>query len=162
MQLELSPKVVARSTRGSRKTARARGIGVRATRRRVALPLPKAHFRVFLGEQEVGVQSVSPLHWLEGEPADPEVRQTVTLRRAVGPDRTLYAWRAASAAGKRAPSDVTIVQLGAAGGEPVNIWRLEKARPVRWSGPDFDARSNDLAFEELEIAYESIAWRGSV
>lgn len=132
---------------------------MRATRRKLTPPLPKAHFRVFLGDKEVGVESVSPLHWLAGGPGDPELRQTVVLRRAAGPDRALYDWRTSAAGG--GPSQVTIVQLVEAGGEPVNIWRLEGARPVRWSGPDFDARSSGLAFEELEIRYESIAWRGS-
>jgi hypothetical protein len=41
----------------------------------------------------------------------------------------------------------------------VTIALLEGARAIRWSGPDFDALADEIAIEELEIAYESIAWR---
>ena len=56
---------------------------------------------------------------------------------------------------------MTIVQLDAADGDPVNIWQLEDAVAIRWTGPDLDARSSGIAFEELELRYESIAWRSS-
>ena len=47
-------------------------------------------------------------------------------------------------------------------GKPVNIWRLRTAVPLRWSGPDLDARSGELAFEEVEVTYDKIEWRTSV
>ena len=40
----------------------------------------------------------------------------------------------------------------------VNAWRLERAWPSRWSGPAFDAMSNDIAYEELEIAFDDLVW----
>ena len=54
---------------------------------------------------------------------------------------------------------VTIIQLDAPAGRPVNIWQLTGARAIRWSGPDFDAMADGIAFEELEISYEKVAWR---
>ena len=150
------------SPRPKPRKATPRGRGLRAARRRVLGPLPKAHFRVFLGPEEVGIESITPLHWADREHADPELRQTVTLRRGVGTDRTLFTWRAAVAGGKRDVREVVIAQLGEPDGKPINIWLLQKAVPVRWSGPDLDALSGELAYEELELRYESIAWRTRV
>lgn len=123
------------------------------------MPLAKAHFRVHLGEVEVGVESITPLHWASPGHADAEMRQTVTLRRAIGADRAFFKWRAAVASGKQDVRDVTITQLSTPAGRAVNEWLLKKATPVRWSGPDFNALSGDIAYEELELRYESIAWR---
>ena len=54
---------------------------------------------------------------------------------------------------------VTIALLEGARGKPAGIWQLTGARAIHWSGPDFDALADEIAMEELEIAYESIAWR---
>jgi phage tail-like protein len=40
----------------------------------------------------------------------------------------------------------------------VNAWRLTRAWPVRWSGPAFDAMSGEIAWEELELAYDDLEW----
>ena len=53
---------------------------------------------------------------------------------------------------------VTIHQLDSAGGRIVNSWRLEGAWPCRWSGPAFNAAGNDIAMEELELAYDDLVW----
>ncbi len=53
---------------------------------------------------------------------------------------------------------VTIQQLDAAGGRIVNSWRLEAAWPCRWSGPAFNAVANEVAIEELELAYDGLVW----
>lgn len=137
-------------------------IGIRVSRARLEHPLFKTHFRVFIGVEEIGIQAISPLHFEDADPLDDEVIQTVTMRRAVMLDRTLYTWRAAIAAGKDDARDVTIVLLDGPGGKPVGIWRLATAVPIRWSGPDLDALSSELAFEELEVTYDRIEWRSSV
>lgn len=141
---------------------RQRGERVSVTRRRVTAPLPARHFRVFLDREEIGMLSVGPLHWLVEGQADPELRQTVTLRRAVSQDRRLYDWYGTVAKGKEDVRELTIVQLDCPSGTAVNIWRLEKATPVRWTGPGFNAVSDDFAAEELEVRYASIAWRSSL
>ncbi len=60
--------------------------------------------------------------------------------------------------GKDDRRPVTIHQLGAAGGPIVNSWRLEDAWPCRWSGPSFNAAGNDVAVEEIELAYADLIW----
>ena len=117
------------------------------------------HFRAFIDAEEVDLVSVSPLHLPDGESTDPDIRQTVTLRRGVGPSRMFYDWNQSRVFNKLDARTVTIVLLDQAGGRPVNIWQLVNARPVRWSGPGLDALENGIAMEELEIAYDNINWR---
>ena len=106
--------------------------------------------------------SVSALHDLiEGE-ADPDVRQSVTLKRAISQDRRFFEWYRDATKNKNHNRAVSIVQLDDADGAAVNIWRLEQARPVRWTGPFCDALANEIAMEELEVRYKSIAWRSSL
>lgn len=38
-------------------------------------------------------------------------------------------------------------------GETVRGWTFEEAFPVKWSGPKLASSSNEVAFEELEIAH---------
>jgi len=135
-------------------------IGLSASRKGRSGPLPRAHFRVFLDRREVGIERISPLHWAGEE--HPEIRQSVVLRRAVSTDRTLYAWWAAVARGKSDTRSVVIAQLLSPDGKPINIWRLEKAVPIRWTGPGLDALSGEIAYEELELQYQSISWRARV
>jgi phage tail-like protein len=80
----------------------------------------------------------------------------------VSQDRRLYDWYRAVARGREDVRELTVVQLDCPSGTVVNIWRLEKATPVRWTGPSFDSLSDDFAVEELEIRYASIAWRSSL
>lgn len=60
--------------------------------------------------------------------------------------------------GKSDRRPVTIHQLDAAGGAVVNSWRLDGAWPCRWSWPSFNASGNDVAIEELELAYDDLVW----
>ncbi len=83
---------------------------------------------------------------------------TVVLRRALSDSRELYDWRRAVIGGKDDRRDVTIRQLAGPGGEVVNSWTLVRAWPCRWSGPAFDALSNDIAWEELELSFDDLIW----
>lgn len=126
---------------------------------KAAFPLPKTSFRVFIGAEEVHVASVSPLHLADTDYTDPDLRQMVVLRRAVSHSRIFYDWNFACRAGKKDTRTVTITLLDSPGGKPAGIWQLTGARAVRWTGPDLNAMAHEIAMEELELIYDSIAWR---
>lgn len=124
--------------------------------------LPVSSFVVQIGDREVGFAEVGRLTSeteLEGPPDRPEHRfAPVVLRRALTRSTELYDWRRSIAAGKDDRRDVTIRQLSAPGGTIVNAWLLVRAWPVRWSGPAFDALSDDIACEELELMFDDLVW----
>lgn len=142
----------------SRVSAKARAPRINADGK-AAFPLPKTSFRVFIGSEEVHVASVSPMHLADTDYTDPDLRQTVTLRRAVSNSRIFYDWNLACRSGKKDIRTVTITLLDSPGGKPAGIWQLTGARAVRWTGPDLNAMAHEIAMEELELIYDSIAWR---
>ncbi len=40
--------------------------------------------------------------------------------------------------------------------EPVMWWNFRNALPVKWAGPDFDAGSDEIAFESVELVHEGL------
>ena len=42
--------------------------------------------------------------------------------------------------------------------QPVATWTLRNAQPRKWTGPEFDALGDGLAFEEIEFTYEKLEW----
>ncbi len=124
--------------------------------------LGTSHFRVLIGPTEVGFCQVGGLTSatdLSVPPAERSHRfETVVLRRALTRSRELYVWRKRIVDGTDDRRQVTIHQLEAAAGSIVNSWRLVRAWPCRWSGPDFDALESGLAYEELELAFDDLIW----
>jgi hypothetical protein len=123
---------------------------------------PVRNFRVFLGSREVGFCHVEGLVSETVAAADCERLEDrwrpVVLRRALGTDRLLFEWRGRAAAGRRYPRDVALDHYDGDGERCVNTFVLQGAWPVRWSGPVFEATSDAIAFEELELAYERVLW----
>jgi len=121
-----------------------------------------SHFRVLIGKRELGFAEVGPLSSGTDLALPSEERahyfETIVLRRALSQSTELFDWRRNIVRGTSDRRDVTIHQLGSAGGEIVNSWRLDAAWPCRWSGPTFNATGNDVAIEELELAYEELVW----
>ncbi len=119
-----------------------------------------SHFRVLIGKRELGFSEVGPLNsgTAPALPEDERRFETIVLRRALSQSTELFDWRRNILRGKADRRDVTIHQLGSAGGEVVNSWRLEGAWPCRWTGPSFNASATDVAIEELELAYDELVW----
>jgi phage tail-like protein len=123
-------------------------------------------FEVLIGDRELGFAEVSRLSSeIAAEPdagtpprASGNRFAPVVLRRAITTSSELFDWRRAVAAGNDDRRDVTIRQLSAPGGKVVNAWRLAGARPIRWSGPGFDALRGDIAFEEIELVFDDLVW----
>ena len=130
---------------------------------RAAEPLLRVNcFEVVIGSRELGFAEVSRLTSetdVSEHPGRPAHRfSPVVLRRGLTTSTELYDWRRTIAAGKDDRRDVTIRQLSAPGGVVVNAWRLVRAWPRRWSGSAFDAMSNGLAYEELELMFDDLVW----
>jgi T4-like virus tail tube protein gp19 len=124
--------------------------------------LPVRNFRVFLGRREVGFCHVEGLV-SEAVPNDDATElldgtRPLVLRRALGTDRVLFEWRERAASGRRYPRDVALDQYDDRGVQCVNTFVFEGAWPVRWSGPVFEATSDGIALEELELSYERLIW----
>ncbi len=121
-----------------------------------------AYFEVLIGDRELGFAQVGPLTSETDRDAPPDRPghrfQAVVLRRALTSSTELYEWRRRIAAGKDDRRDVTIRQLSAPGGVVVNAWRLVRAWPCRWSGPALDALSGAIAWEEIELEFDDLAW----
>lgn len=119
-------------------------------------------FAVLIGDLDLGFAEVGRLTSETDLESPPDARAhrfaTVVLRRALTSSTELYDWRRRIAAGKDDRRDVTIRQLSAPGGKVVHAWRLVRAWPCRWSGPAFDALSNAVAFEELELSFDDLVW----
>jgi phage tail-like protein len=124
--------------------------------------LRTSYFRVLIGEHELGFSEVGRVTSrtdLEREPREQRHHfDTVVLRRAITDSAELYEWRRQIVDGEDARREVTIDQLHAPGGEVVNSWRLVGAWPCRWSGPAFNALESDIAYEELELAFDDVVW----
>lgn len=41
-------------------------------------------------------------------------------------------------------------------GEVTKEWRLKRAFPIKWTGPDFKATDSSVAFETIELAHEGL------
>jgi phage tail-like protein len=117
-------------------------------------------FRVLIDDTELGFATVSRLSSSDAEDEDErrDRYEAVVLRRALTGSRDLYAWRRHVLDGKDDRRTVTIQQLEAPGGAVANAWRLVDARPVRWSGPDFDATESRIAYEEVELVFDDLVW----
>jgi phage tail-like protein len=113
-------------------------------------------FRVLIDDAELGFAAISRL---SSHDADEGRRyETVVLRRALTRERVLFDWRRNILDGKDDRRSVTIEQLDAPGARVANAWRLIGARPVRWSGPDFDAMESRIAYEEIELEFDDLVW----
>ena len=124
--------------------------------------LGTSHFLVLIGERELGFSEVGRLS-SETDVTHPSQERlhrfdTVVLRRALTRSSELYDWRRKVMSGKDDRRPVTIRLLDAAGNGVVNSWRLEGAWPCRWSGPSLNALGNDVAIEEIELAYDDLVW----
>lgn len=80
-------------------------------------------------------------------------RLALTLDPDSALSREFYAWRKAVLDGKVDRKSISVIFHNDAG-EEVARYNFFEAWPVRWEGPDLNARNSGHATEALEIAYE--------
>lgn len=79
----------------------------------------------------------------------------IRLRRGVAWSDDLWKWHDGFVKGKGKRRDGVILLLDEAR-NPVKIWQLSRALPVRWTGPSLSAAQSQVAIEELELAHEGL------
>jgi len=81
----------------------------------------------------------------------------IVLKRGVTDSMDVWAWRKQVEEGKvdEARSNGSIIMYDQTNKE-VGRWNFENGWPVKISGPNLDAGTNEIAIEELEIAHEKL------
>jgi len=80
----------------------------------------------------------------------------LSLKRGFTPNgKDLWEWRKKVIEGKTQRLSGTITLLNEAR-QPALVWKFYEAWPSKWAGPAFNAKNNDVAIEEMELAVEGL------
>ncbi len=79
----------------------------------------------------------------------------ITLKKGLADSMALYEWLDAGVTGEVERKTITITLLDATE-SAVASWRVINAWPVKYTGPDFNATSSEVAVETLEVAHEGM------
>lgn len=134
-------------------------------------PLPKFHFSIDWGGVRVGFSEISGLdveteviEYRDG--ASPEYHKikmpgmhkfsNITLKRGTFKgENDFYNWLNTRALNTVERRDLTITLLNEAH-EPVVVWKVYQAWPVKVQSTDLKADGNEVAIETLELAHEGL------
>ncbi len=79
----------------------------------------------------------------------------ITLKQGVADKDALYKWMATGFEKDVNRQTVTITLLDI-NGEPAASWQVINAWPTKYTAPDFNATSSEIAVETLELAHEGM------
>lgn len=79
----------------------------------------------------------------------------ITLKQGLVDSTVLYDWLTAGVEGDVERKTLTITLLDIAG-SPAASWQIINAWPLKYTAPDFNATSSEIAVESLEIAHEGM------
>ena len=134
-------------------------------------PLPKFHFRVEWGGTRIGFTEVTGLEvstdvieYRDG--ASPEYSKikmpgmqkfgNITMKRGIfKSDNEYYNWWNTHALNTIERRDITISLLNESH-EPVVVWKIKNAWPVKVQSTDLKGDGNEVAIETIEIAHEGL------
>jgi phage tail-like protein len=79
----------------------------------------------------------------------------LTFKRGYTNSKDLWEWRKKVMDGKtqRLPGTITLLDEAR---KPALVWKFYEGWPSKWAGPAFNAKNNDVAIEELDIAIEGL------
>ena len=80
----------------------------------------------------------------------------ITLKRGFTASKELWEWRKKVLDGRTERQSGSIVLQNEAREEALR-WNFREAWPRKWEGPSFNAKTNEVAIETLEIVCEGIA-----
>jgi conserved hypothetical phage tail region protein len=134
-------------------------------------PLPKFHFQVEWGGAQLGFTEVSgldvqvdPIEYRDG--ASPEYVKikmpglqkfsNITLKRGTFKgDNDFYNWWNTVALNTIERRNVTISLLNE-NHEPVVVWKVKNAWPIKVQSTDLKADGNEVAIESIELVHEGL------
>lgn len=135
-------------------------------------PLPKFHFRVEWGGSNIGFSEVSGLNienklieYRDGASPEysklkmPGMREfsNITLKRGVfAGDNEFYNWLNTISLNAVERRDITLTLLNE-NHEPVVVWKIKNAFPVKVQSTDLKADGSEVAIEQLDIAHEGLS-----
>jgi len=134
-------------------------------------PLPKFHFQVEWGGAKIGFSEVSGLdvsveaiEYRDG--ASPEYHKikmpglqsfaNITMKRGVFKgDNDFYNWWNTVALNTVERRDI-IISLLDESHDPVVVWKIKHAWPLKVQSTDLNSTGNEVAIETIEIAHEGL------
>lgn len=79
----------------------------------------------------------------------------LVLKRGMTDSDELWSWFQKAASGNITRKSGRIILLDSEGNEKWD-WGFKEAYPVKWTGPDFKANSNNVAIESLELVHKGL------
>jgi phage tail-like protein len=92
------------------------------------------------------------IHRLPG----PTKSGNIILKRGIAPTQEFLEWYEKILTGNIECHDVIISMYELKVGDPIVKWKVNKAWPCKWSGPNFVAGDNVVAVESLELAHAGL------
>lgn len=80
----------------------------------------------------------------------------LSLKWGITDDTEFWDWRLKAMEGNAERKNGSIVLRNDAGNEVLR-WNFKAAWPTKWTGPSFNATSNEVAIEAIDIAHEGIS-----
>ena len=82
---------------------------------------------------------------------------TLVLKRGMTTTRDLWAWYEFIGTGKYAHRLDVVVTMFDSAGAGLLAWKLARALPIKFKAADMNAKSGDVAIEELHLAHEGLS-----
>lgn len=125
-----------------------------------AVPLCHGAFSECTGLEATMEPKVIPAGGRNYGPAQrvgPVTFATVVLKRGITQARHLWQWFEFVTSESKYAYRLTVkITQQDEGGNPLLVWQLDKALPVKFSGPDFNATASEVGIEELHLAHEGL------
>ena len=85
-------------------------------------------------------------------------QSNLTLKRGIV-SRQLWQWYRDAARGAPQARNLSIAVYAADGTTKTMEFRCDRAFPVKWTGPDLNAKQSEVAVETLELCHRGLDWR---
>lgn len=136
-------------------------------------PIPVFHYKVSWNNQDIGFSDVSgltqetqPIEYRDGlmsgntvplkRPGLKKVNNITLKRGIVEQNNDLFNWFNNNGAPNVERRDITISLLNDEG-NPVMVWNISQAWPIKLEGPGLKATGNEVAIESIELVHEGIS-----